>query len=236
MNKIKQKIDDYLGFDSNTIFAIDHIRLFGGAIRDILADQPIQDLDILLGPESCQKVKVILEMNGYDFIENYISKDLGKMYKDIHIINEPLTFMRVVNNKISMVQLIRPSRIQNGYPGIIPAIMEIIWNVDLSCCGVSYDGKNLYENIPNAVLECKSMIFTPIVGSSMHSPDRSLIRKEKLISRGWTESDSPESHRKLRLEMIVPEEQIYFIREYQGDLFKPKSVKDEVNDFMNFIN
>lgn len=215
MIKIKEIIDDYLGFDSSTIFSVDHVRLFGGAVRDILSNQPIKDLDILVGPKTYIDISNILEYNGYEFIESYVSKDILEMYKDIHIINEPKTYMKTVNNKISMVQLIRPSRIDSSINNVIvEAIREVIWNVDFSVCAVSYDGNNLYENYPQAIAECKSMIFTPLVGSKMHNSNRSNIRKHKLESRGWVENGSIDSIRRVKLELLVPDEQVEFIREY----------------------
>lgn len=41
---IKSKIDEYLEFDSNLLLQnknIDLIRIFGGAIRDIIAEMPM---------------------------------------------------------------------------------------------------------------------------------------------------------------------------------------------------
>lgn len=81
MNKIKKRVDDYLGFDCDLIFKSDHIRLFGGAVRDILADDNINDLDILLGPRSRPKISKILELNGYENVEEYMSKDIMRCIK-----------------------------------------------------------------------------------------------------------------------------------------------------------
>jgi len=235
MLKIKEKVDKYLGFDSDLIFKIDHIRLFGGAVRDILANQPIQDLDILLGSESFRKVVTILETQGYEFVENYTSKDILEMYKDVQIINEPATYMKVVAGKISMVQLIRPSRISDRC-GIIPAIQEVIWNVDLSCCAVSYDGKKLYENYPQAISECQVMIYTPLVGSKMHNSNRSHARKIKLEQRGWVESGSTETIRRVKLELLVPEEKLEFTTEYHPTAPINLNYKKTIDDFIDFFN
>lgn len=214
MLKIKNKIDEYLGFDSSNLFG-ENIRLFGGAIRDTLADQPIQDLDILLGPKSITRVRLVLESNGYEYMENYSSKDVIEMYKDIHIINEPATFMKVVNNKISMVQLIRPSRVSDSsVNGIKESILNIIWNVDLSVCGVSWDGQNLYENIPSAISECRCLVFKSLPSSLMYNSNRSFMREKKLIQRGWVKNDSLVAYRRVRLESIIPDENISFIKEY----------------------
>jgi hypothetical protein len=231
MNKIKEKVDEYLGFDSDIIFKIDYIRLFGGAIRDILANQPIQDLDILLGPETFKKVSTILTSNGYEYVESYTSKDVIEMYKDIQIINEPWTYMKIVNGKISMIQLIRPSRISNS---IQNSILEIIWNVDFSVCAVSYDGNNLYENYPQAISECKSMIFTPLTGTLMHNSNRSYIRKSKLERRGWVENGAIDAIRRVKLESLIPDERIEYIEEYNPK-YEYKQYKKVLDDFMDLF-
>jgi hypothetical protein len=232
MNKIKEKVDEYLGFDSDIIFKIDYIRLFGGAIRDILANQPIQDLDILLGPETFKKVSTILTSNGYEYVESYTSKDVIEMYKDIQIINEPWTYMKIVNGKISMIQLIRPSRISNS---IQDSILEIIWNVDFSVCAVSYDGNNLYENYPQAISECKSMIFTPLTGTLMHNSNRSYIRKSKLERRGWIENGVIDAIRRVKLESLIPDEKIEYIEEYNPK-HEYKQYKKVLDDFMDLFS
>ena len=65
INIIKQELDDYLEFDSNDLFKhTDLIRVFGGAIRDIIAEQPIHDVDILVGSRSLNILETLLEIQG----------------------------------------------------------------------------------------------------------------------------------------------------------------------------
>ena len=60
--KIKKRLDEYLEFDSGQIFRhCDLVRIFGGAVRDILADMEIHDIDILCGSKSYQMLKTCLE-------------------------------------------------------------------------------------------------------------------------------------------------------------------------------
>ena len=73
---IKEKLDEYLEFDSNLLFNRTPIlckyggkvkrlvRVFGGAIRDIIAGQPINDVDILVGAQSSRLVELTLKEEG----------------------------------------------------------------------------------------------------------------------------------------------------------------------------
>ena len=57
--EIKKRVDDYLGFDSDRLFkSCDLVRIFGGAIRDSICGDPINDIDILVGSNPI-KVQVL---------------------------------------------------------------------------------------------------------------------------------------------------------------------------------
>jgi hypothetical protein len=211
MNKIKQRVDEYLGFDSDLIFKSDHIRLFGGAVRDILANDEINDLDILLGSISCKKISKILELNGFESVEEYVSRDINEMYKDIKIISEPQTFMKIDGSRIKKIQLIRPAY---DHRDIEDSIKKVIWNVDLTCCAVSWDGENLYENYPNAVSDCLSKTFLTLTSSKMHNSNRNYQRRAKLLDRGWLDKNTIDAQRRSRLEFLIPDEKVEYIKEY----------------------
>jgi len=217
--EIKKRIDNYLGFDSDKIFkSCDLVLIFGGAIRDSIIGSPINDIDILVGSKSINQLENILLINGYHFIESLIPKDLASIYHDIQVISEPRTWMK--GKKI--VQLIKP-RITNyathfGPTGSPRAIFikksdmefykysfyELISNVDLSCCGVSYDGNKLHENYPNAILHCKSKAFSVNYGAKMFSQKRIDHRIAKLESRGWSKIDNTVLvNRDLKIKQII---------------------------------
>ena len=141
-DRIKQKLSEYLEFDSDKLFKNKYnlIRVFGGAIRDIIADLPINDVDILCGSKAFKFVEFILENNGYTYFDSLNGKNLQEMYKDIHVINEPHTWIK--GTKI--VQVIRPTNISSNLT-YEESFNNLIANVDLSCCGVSYDGQ-LHED------------------------------------------------------------------------------------------
>jgi hypothetical protein len=192
---IKEKLDEYLEFDSNLIFnrvpIEDYgiklkrlVRIFGGAIRDIIAGQTINDVDILVGAQSSKLVELTLKENGYTYMESLTPKDLSSVYTDIHVINEPRTWMK--GTKI--VQLIRPvirvkrdSDLRYYEKGFV----DLIQNVDISCCGVSWDGVHLYENFPNAIAHCQNLSFYVNRRAKMYSEKRSAMRSYKFIERGW---------------------------------------------------
>ena len=141
---IKSKLDEYLEFDSDILFKhCNLIRIFGGAIRDIIAEEPIRDVDILIGSKSVQMATFILENKGYFQMESLCPKDLQACYQDIKVINEPVTFVK--GSKV--VQLIRPA---TGNRKMFPSTTKgpnqsvldsyykegfhnLISNVDISC-------------------------------------------------------------------------------------------------------
>jgi hypothetical protein len=182
-SKIKQKLSEYLEFDSDKLFQNKYnlIRVFGGAIRDIIADQPINDVDILCGSKAFKFVEFILENNGYTYFDYLNAKHLQEMYKDIHVINEPHTWIK--GKKI--VQVIRPTNFKDG-SSYEESFNNLIANVDLSCCGVSYDGE-LHEDFKNAIIHCQSMVYSVNHAALMYSDNRAMHRRVKLQDRGWEE-------------------------------------------------
>lgn len=209
--EIKKRIDQYLLFDSDRLFkSCDLVRIFGGAIRDSICGDTINDIDILVGSKSISIVEHILSLNGYTFIESLIPKDLASVYHDIQVISEPHTWMN--GNRI--VQLIRPRITQPNYKGggVIKPDMyyykenfdRLISNVDLSCCGVSYNGNKLHEDYPNAILHCKSKVFSVNFNATMYSHKRINHRTVKLESRGWSRIDDTVSiNRDLKIKQII---------------------------------
>ena len=85
-----------------------------------------------------------------------------------------------------------------------------------SCCGVSFDGYNLYENFIDAVYHCREKIFWINTNAKMYSPKRIHHRVHKLTERGWAEIDrsSKSADRDLKLDIILDDNNIDFIREY----------------------
>lgn len=187
-DKIRQSLSEYLELDSDELFKskFNLVRVFGGAIRDILAEQKINDVDILCGSKAIKYIESVLEQNGYKYMEMLNGKDLQAIYSEIHIINEPHTWIK--GEKV--VQLIRPVVFDNNEVEYEEGFRDLISNVDFSCCGVSYDGETLYEDYPNAIVHCQSKVFSVNMNAKMYSQKRAQHRKVKLEDRGWKEIES----------------------------------------------
>lgn len=185
---IKKQLDEYLEFDSDLLFKeTDYLEIYGGAVRDSIACLEIHDIDILCMKESAITASNVLISNGYTNVTNKISsKDIQQMYKDIHCIFEPWTFM---NKNLKIVQLIRPS-IDNNFNNFnmnshIIGFYNTMKEVDISCCGVSWNGKEIKENYTNAIRHCKGRIYRINDGAKMYNKKRIFERKYKLEQRGW---------------------------------------------------
>lgn len=202
---IKDKLDEYLEFDSSALFEYRGylVRVFGGSIRDIIAGEKINDVDILIGSKALNYVEEVLQQRGYRFFEQLNGKDLQEMYSEIHIIAEPKTWIK--GDKI--VQLIRPSINSGGSEkAYIKGFSELVSNVDLSCCGVSWDGKQFYEDFPNALLHCQSKVFSENKKAKMYSQKRIIHRIHKLKERGWKEVENTDAvNRDLKLKLLEAE-------------------------------
>jgi len=78
--KISERISDYLEFNTEEIFDQgDYIAIFGGAVRDSIADMDINDVDIICMSKSAKNLaKYIIEKHDYKQYDLY-NKD-GKMF------------------------------------------------------------------------------------------------------------------------------------------------------------
>lgn len=210
---IKQKLDEYLEFDSNLLFLNTQIRVFGGAIRDIICGDNINDIDIICNPTSIPYIKNILELNGYVSLSLH-KIDIVSLYSDITVISEPITYIK--NKKI--VQLIRPRVISNKdrinnrklYDEVF---VDLISNVDINCCGVSYDGINLYQNCQDAILFILQKKFFVNVNSKMYSIKRITQRILKMEDRGWNRLENLNEIRDIKILSILSDLSINYIVE-----------------------
>ena len=212
IEKINKRLNDYLEFDNNELYIDPLVRIFGGAVRDSIADQDIHDVDILCGAKSIPLVEAVLSKNGYRFIEKITTIDMVNLYSNINVISEPRTWMK--DDKI--VQLIRPRMIisiltkgidkdsvyyEDRY---IENFKTLIQNVDLSCCGVSFANNVLYQNYDGAILHCINKIFVQNKSARMYSYDRCNSRTYKMESRGWERVELDTSFKRdLKIDFIL---------------------------------
>jgi hypothetical protein len=122
----------------------------------------------------------------------FTSRDVLELYSGLkHAINEPWTYIR----NSAIVQIIRP-RLPNysaGFPAMAEPpnkpeniMMELLRNVDISACGVYYDGKEkILETCTDAIADCLKKQFTVNDKAAMFQRNRIDIRTHKLEERGW---------------------------------------------------
>jgi len=186
--KVKKTISDYIEFDIEEIFEQgDYISIYGGAVRDSLADMDIHDVDILCMPKSAiNLLNFLQEKYDYEFLDLY-DQDKLNMYEGLSIINQPWTLM---NNNKKIIQIIRPSK---GYNDSF--YYNLLKNVDISCCGIFLDKNDnkilLRESCKNGIINCLSKTFTLNKWSELYTSNRTPRREHKLISRGWLNLDNP---------------------------------------------
>jgi hypothetical protein len=204
--KVKAGLDDYLEFDTDVIWKnTDYCDVYGGATRDILSDNKINDVDFILLPDSQKKVMKILDSNGYVKMDDLTMKHMHEIYKDIRCIFEPITYMK----GIKIVQLIKPStysKRNNNYQQIISKrgafysmtnrYYELISEVDMSCSDVAFNGK-LREHCEDAILHCLSRVYKINENAEMLNPDRLYERRNKVERKGFEEINCMDKNKEL---------------------------------------
>lgn len=197
---IYEKISNYLGFELSQIIRKGYYGcVFGGAVRDSIANKEIHDVDILCLSDTCKNIIISLEKNGYVFDDDLVKKNMYSMYKDIKIINEPLTYYK--DNKV--VQLIRPvNKDSVGFVGLESGYKYVLKQVDLSCCGVYFDGEGLKESINCAIEHCRMNIMKRM-STEMNKPTRFYQRIDKLKKRGWIYYDDLSDDKKYAIDLNI---------------------------------
>jgi hypothetical protein len=204
-NKVKNRIDSYIGLDSDLIFSCGDPIIFGGCVRDSISDMEIHDVDILCGPETEKKIIYLLHKHGYSHLEQLTPKDLSRIYTDIKIISEPRTY----HNNGKYIQIIKPvSKLEMKFGTIgdlryKDIIYDLVNNVDISCCGVCYNGKNIIEQVEDAVLHCLSKVFVVNHSAKMKTSSRLPHRQNKLEKRGWREIQGKIDRRDILIDKIL---------------------------------
>jgi len=220
--RLKEDLDNYLEFDSDLLFKnTDFLVVFGGAVRDSIAEYPkdpnIHDVDILCMSVSYRKILSILDNFGYEKTD-LVSRGLFTAYDVNHTIFEPHTY---INKHKKVIQFIRPcayeilkrtinitmnrdytNKTDNIYFEKL-AFFKLLSNVDLSCCGVFWNGKTLYESIPNSINHCLTKRYQEYTKNIMTNPKRIMDRKFKLQDRGWKEiTPNPNAPRADRIDKL----------------------------------
>jgi len=236
-----KKISEYLNFDISEIFNTgDYITIFGGAVRDSLANKDIHDVDIMCLPESARKLSSFLIEKGFIKVDLYDKVQL-EMYKEIRCITEPWTFIK--DSKI--VQVIKPAggRIVEGevtLGSLVDSYYALLSDVDISACGVfierDRDGiAKLKESHQDAITHCRLGVFEVLTNNKMYGNHRTEQRTFKLLKRDWKDISNfkdIKEERRFKL-MSLP------TYELQKPMYPYKSYKRTKNksdvDFINLL-
>lgn len=227
-------ISKYLEFNISKIFDRgDYIAIFGGAVRDSLAQKEIHDVDIMCLPESARKLANYLT-NELDFlkVDLYDQHQLA-MYREIRFINEPWTFIK--DKKI--IQIIRPAggAIYNGEPtmgSLIDSYYAVLSDVDISCCGVFLERERdgiirLKESHPHAITHCRSHTYEVLKNNRMFGEMRTDIRQFKLSDRGWKNlSNNKDIKVERRVKLYGLQKPMYPYKSYKPS---KKSLEEEIS-------
>jgi hypothetical protein len=184
---VRQSISRYLGYEIDYLVDDCDASVFGGAVRDSLAEQDIHDVDIMALPLSARQIQGRLKMWGFKQIE-FFSEEASNLYKGIQKICEPWTFIKGE----AIIQIIRP-RLPRWVPAdgfsfedLRNCMHRILGEVDISACGVAYGGK-LYETCPGATKDCLEKKFKVFPEHAMYQKERIYQRIAKLEERGWVQ-------------------------------------------------
>jgi hypothetical protein len=150
------------------------------------------------------------------------SVDITNLYSTIHVISEPHTWIKGTK----VVQLIRPRlqamKVPAEQQNYTDNFKELIENVDLSCCGVSWSNGILYENCESAILHCLNKQYCENQGAKMYSYERAQHRRAKLESRDWESvSRNRVQRRDLKIDFVLEnKEEFEFTKEWT-DVIEP---------------
>lgn len=190
--KVESRISEHIGFNVREILELDdYITIYGGAVRDSIADMEINDIDILCQSRSAEKLSLFLkEKYDYKFIDLY-KKDTLNLYKNISIIAEPWSFISKDRKIIQIIRPIYPYVYSNNSDHITIRYTHynLIKNVDLSNCGVFIDNDKgeikLKESCKDGIIHCLTRTFNINNWSKLYETQRTLLRINKLENRGW---------------------------------------------------
>jgi hypothetical protein len=171
--------------------------IFGGAVRDAIANDEINDIDILCAPQTRQNLVESLTERGYKIVPKEGSEIPADGFVSLRM-EKPGA--RGKTSKVDVISLPRHMSekiLQGGDLEMMKkayklAMAEMIGNVDIVACAVGYSaGGGLLEFLPNAVSQAKAKVIEVRKDNLMHHPDRAKERIEKLTSRGWTLKPKP---------------------------------------------
>jgi hypothetical protein len=212
----------------------DYIAIFGGAVRDSLANKEIYDIDILCLPDSALKLSKLIIKKGFKRVDLYDQFQL-EQYKQIHAISEPWTFIK----KSKIIQIIKPTASYKGTIGeYIDAFYSLLSDVDISSCGVFLEKDRdlvirLKESHPDAITHCRSHVYEVLVNNRMYGKHRTDIRCYKLSNRDWVDLKFKDVDIKIERRM-----KLYGLQkpEYKHESYNKSKLSPKMSDISLNIN
>jgi len=183
----------YAGFDIDKMLENNNAIIFGGALRDIAADECdlISDIDVLCESDCIETIKNFLLKQRYIQFDLY-KKSLLDLQACDHI-DQILTFIK----RDKTIQLIRMSNSMHSYLAEhlysqcrLDRLLQFVTETDFSCCGLAYHPKmQLKAMIVDAFEACVTRTIYTMPRGFLYDCDRACARMKKLTSRGWEIGD-----------------------------------------------
>jgi len=181
-------------FDDTISMLTEDCLIYGGALRDILANQPIGgDLDIAVPHEHYPKlVQKFHDSARWVTKQASIPQLVPKGYRrpSARIIANVITFINLSGEEIQLIQA-NPSKektVMDDNKSYNSGVINIIVNVDLRCSGIMMDVfGNVYEVIFGALQDCEKFVLNFNEKLNIKEVYKQTIvgRIEKLMARGW---------------------------------------------------
>ena len=164
--------------------------VYGGAVRDALVMDTINDIDIMCMTKSEHIISTRLqERFQVDYKDSFSDHNL-KDLMDEYNYNSPTLFRQVRTFIIApevKVQLIHPIiAVDNNPNRVFDAFVECLAGVDLSCCGLVYSPNGLFEVVPGAYNDCLNKKFRVLPLNKLYQKQVIDKRVTKMCQRGWT--------------------------------------------------
>jgi len=189
-NWILEALDEK--FDDAISLLPDSCMIYGGAVRDLLANIPIGgDLDIVIPYNKYDKLRRIFNTS-VRWIRKKEEQHNILSYKEIRsdIINNVSTYTNFTGDVIQLIQALPNSKnviIVDQYKFNL-GVLNIITKTDIRCSAVMTDiYGNTFEVIKDALMDCKNK--TLYLNTELDNKDINkqaiLKRIQKLKARGW---------------------------------------------------
>jgi len=160
-------------------------KIFGGSLRDLVADLPIEgDLDILVPASDFVSVRRNFAESPNWIIDELIDTTSYNFKLDRLRVEKVLNFKNISNKIVQLIKIKNEDRVLDDYE----LILNNIKSVDIRCCGLMLDmDGNLFEIIDGAHQDCKdkALRLNPFVKDKC-AKSKVMKRIDKFVTRGWT--------------------------------------------------